>query len=138
MKSNRERHKPIKTPNTICKSLAIGDPADGYFAAKLIRESGGWAEDVTDEEIVEGMLLLARTEGVFAETAGGTTLAVARKLIEQGRIPRDEEIVLCVTGNGLKTQDAVFEAIEKPATIKPSLAEFEALAGIAIGEPALA
>ena len=138
VKSNRERHKPIKTPNTICKSLAIGDPADGYFAAKLIRESGGWAEDVTDEEIVEGMLLLARTEGVFAETAGGTTLAVARKLIEQGRIPRDEEIVLCVTGNGLKTQDAVFEAIEKPATIKPSLAEFEALAGIAIGEPALA
>jgi threonine synthase len=136
VKSNRERHKPVRTPNTICKSLAIGDPADGYFAAKLIRESGGWAEDVTDEEIVEGMLLLARTEGVFAETAGGTTLAVAKKLIEQGRIPRDEEIVLCVTGNGLKTQDAVFEAVEKPATIKPSLAEFEALAGIA--EPVLA
>jgi len=138
VKTNRERHKPIKTPNTICKSLAIGDPADGYFAAKLIRETGGWAEDVTDEEIVEGMLLLARTEGVFAETAGGTTLAVAKKLIEQGRIPRDEEIVLCVTGNGLKTQDAVFDAIEKPATIKPSLAEFEALAGIAAGEPVLA
>lgn len=138
VKTNRERHKPIKTPNTICKSLAIGDPADGYFAAKLIRESGGWAEDVTDEEIVEGMLLLARTEGVFAETAGGTTLAVARKLIEQGRIPRNEEIVLCITGNGLKTQDAVFDAIEKPATIKPSLTEFEALAGIAAGEPVLA
>jgi threonine synthase len=138
VKTGRERHKPIKTPNTICKSLAIGDPADGYFAARLIRETGGWAEDVTDEEIVEGMLLLARTEGVFAETAGGTTLAVARKLIEQGRIPRDEEIVLCITGNGLKTQDAVFDAIEKPATIKPSLAEFEQLAGIAVGEPALA
>jgi threonine synthase len=136
VKTNRERHKPIKTPNTICKSLAIGDPADGYFAAKLVRESGGWAEDVTDEEIVEGMLLLARTEGVFAETAGGTTLAVAKKLIEQGRIPRDEEVVLCITGNGLKTQDAVFDAIEKPATIKPSLAEFEQLAGIA--EPVLA
>ena len=137
VKSNRERHKPIRKPNTICKSLAIGDPADGYFAAKLIRDSGGWAEDVTDEEIVEGMLLLARTEGVFAETAGGTTLAVARKLIEQGRIPRDEEIVLCITGNGLKTQDAVFEALDEPAVIKPSLAEFEALAG-AVGEPVLA
>lgn len=137
VKSNRERHKPVRKPNTICKSLAIGDPADGYFAAKLIRDSGGWAEDVTDDEIVEGMLLLARTEGVFAETAGGTTLAVAKKLIEQGRIPRDEEIVLCITGNGLKTQDAVFEALDEPAVIKPSLAEFEALAG-AVGEPVLA
>jgi threonine synthase len=137
VKGGRERHKPVRKPNTICKSLAIGDPADGYFAAKLIRDSGGWAEDVTDEEIVDGMLLLARTEGVFAETAGGTTLAVARKLIEQGRIPRDEEIVLCVTGNGLKTQDAVFEAIDQPAVIKPSLAEFERLSGLA-AEPVLA
>ena len=68
---------------------------------------------MTDDEIVEGMLLLARTEGIFAETAGGVTVAVARKLIEQGRIPRDEEIVLCITGNGLKTQDAVFEAVER-------------------------
>jgi len=136
VKSGRERHKPVKKPNTICKSLAIGDPADGFFAAKLIRESGGWAEDVTDEEIVDGMLLLARTEGVFAETAGGTTLAVARKLIESGRIPRHEEIVLCITGNGLKTQDAVFDALESPAVIKPSLAEFERLSGLA--EPVLA
>jgi threonine synthase len=135
VKSNRERHKPVRKPNTICKSLAIGDPADGYFAARLIRQTGGWAEDVTDDEIVDGMLLLARTEGVFAETAGGTTVAVARKLIEAGRIPRDEEIVLCVTGNGLKTQDAVFDAIEPPATIKPTLGEFEALSGLA--EPAL-
>jgi threonine synthase len=138
VKSGRERHKPVRKPNTICKSLAIGDPADGYFAARLMRETGGWAEDVTDEEIVEGMLLLARTEGVFAETAGGTTVSVLRKLLEQGRIPRDEEIVICVTGNGLKTQDAVFEAVEQPATIKPTLAEFEALSGLAAGEPVLA
>jgi threonine synthase len=138
VKSGRERHKPVRKPNTICKSLAIGDPADGYFAAKLIRESGGWAEDVTDDEIVEGMLLLARTEGVFGETAGGTTVAVTKKLLEQGRLPRDEEIVICVTGNGLKTQDAVFDAIEQPAVIKPSLAEFEALSGLKAGEPVLA
>lgn len=137
VKSNRERHKPVRKPDTICKSLAIGDPADGYFAAKLVRDTGGWAEDVTDDEIVDGMLLLARTEGVFAETAGGTTVAVARKLIEAGRLPRDEEIVLCITGNGLKTQDAVFEAVERPAVIKPSLAEFESLAGV-VGEPVLA
>ena len=114
MKTGRERHKPIRKPNTICKSLAIGDPADGYFAAKLIKNTGGWAEDVTDDEIIEGMLLLAKTEGVFAETAGGATLAVTKKLIEQGRIPRDEEIVICITGNGLKTQECLSEVVEGP------------------------
>jgi threonine synthase len=134
VKSNRERPKPIRKPETICKSLAIGDPADGYFAAKLIRDSGGHADDVSDDDLIEGMLLLARTEGIFAETAGGVTVAVAKAMIEDGRIPRDEEIVLCITGNGLKTQDAVFEAVEQPATIKPTLAEFEALAGVAIAE----
>jgi threonine synthase len=82
---------------------------------------------VTDPEIAEAMALLGRTEGIFAETAGGVTVAVARKLIEQGRIPRDEEIVLCITGNGLKTQDAVADYLERPAVIKPSLEEFEPL-----------
>src|SRR5262249_38730221 len=138
VKSNRERHKPVRKPNTICKSLAIGDPADGYFAAKLIRDSGGWAEDVSDTEIVEGMLLLAQTEGVFGDTPGGTTVAVTKKLLEQGKRPRDEEIVICITGNGLKTQDAVFDTIEEPQVIKPSLAEFEGLAGVkAEREPVL-
>jgi threonine synthase len=138
VKSDRERHKPIRKPNTICKSLAIGDPADGIFSSKLIKHSGGWAEDVNDDEIVECMLLLARTEGVFAETAGGTTLAVARKLIQQGRIPRDEEIVLCITGNGLKTQDCVAEAVERPAIIKPSLDAFDLVyTGAQVGEAVL-
>src|SRR5262245_11735764 len=127
VKTNRERHKPVRKPNTICKSLAIGDPADGYFAAKLIRESGGWGEDVSDAEITEAMVLLARTEGIFAETAGGTTVAVAKKLIEQGRIPRDEEIVICVTGNGLKTQDAVADIVEEPEVIDPTLDHFSRL-----------
>ena len=76
----------MRKPNTIAKSLAIGDPADGYFASKLIRDTGGWGEDVSDDEIVDGMQLLAGTEGIFAETAGGVTVAVTRKLIEQGRI----------------------------------------------------
>ncbi|MFO0809238.1 MAG: threonine synthase [Gemmataceae bacterium] len=124
VKNNRETHRPVRKPNTIAKSLAIGDPADGYFAAKLIRETGGWSEDASDGEIREAMALLARTEGIFAETAGGVTVAVTKKLIEQGRIPRDEEIVICVTGNGLKTQDAVAEVLEEPATIKPSLDAF--------------
>jgi threonine synthase len=127
VKNGLEQHKPIRKPNTIAKSLAIGDPADGYFANKLIRATGGWAEDVADEEIAEAMVLLGKTEGIWAETAGGVTVAVTRKLIEQGRIPRDEEIVICVTGNGLKTQDAVTGLLAKPAVIKPSLEEFEAV-----------
>jgi threonine synthase len=127
VKNGWEAHRPVRKPNTIAKSLAIGDPADGYFAGKLIRESGGWAEDVSDAEIAEAMTLLAQTEGVFAETAGGVTVAVTRKLIEQGRIPRDEEVVVCVTGNGLKTQDAIAENLEEPAVIRPSLDEFVAL-----------
>jgi threonine synthase len=124
VKNGWEAHRPVRKPNTIAKSLAIGDPADGYFAAKVIRETGGWAEDVSDAEIAECMALLGRTEGIFAETAGGVTVAVTRKLIEQGRIPRDEEIVICVTGNGLKTQDAVADRLERPAVIAPSLEEF--------------
>jgi threonine synthase len=84
---------------------------------------------VSDAEIADAMALLGRTEGVFAETAGGVTLAVARKLIEQGRIPRDEEIVVCITGNGLKTQDAVADILEEPAVINPTLEEFVPLVG---------
>ena len=136
VKSSRDRHKPIRKPTTICKSLAIGDPADGPYSAQLIKATGGWAEDVTDDEIVECMILLAQTEGVFAETAGGVTVAVARKLIEQGRIPKDEEIVLCITGNGLKTQDCLNEAVEQPTVIAPRLEAFDAIyAGT--GEPVL-
>lgn len=127
VKNGWDAHRPVRKPNTIAKSLAIGDPADGYFAAKVIRESGGWAEDASDEEIAEAMALLGRTEGIFTETAGGVTVAVARKLIEQGRIPRDEEIVLCITGNGLKTQDAVADCLAEPAVIAPSLEEFSSL-----------
>ncbi len=88
IKSGLEVHRPVRKPNTIAKSLAIGDPADGFFAAKMIKGTGGWGEDVTDAEIIEGMKLLATTEGIFAETAGGVTVAVTQKLIEQGRIPR--------------------------------------------------
>jgi threonine synthase len=136
VKKGLDSHVPIRAPKTIAKSLAIGDPADGYFAAKVIRETGGWAEDVSDAEIAEAMALLGRTEGIFAETAGGVTVAVTRKLIEQGRIPRDEEIVVCITGNGLKTQDAVAGYLAKPALIKPSLKEFKKLLGEA-REPVL-
>ncbi len=116
--------RPVK-PNTIAKSLAIGNPADGFYAAQVVKETGGYAEDVSDQEIVNAMKILARTEGVFAETAGGVTLASARKLIETGRIKRDETTVICVTGNGLKTQEALHGHTMSPHYIKPSFASFE-------------
>jgi len=116
--------KPVK-PNTIAKSLAIGNPADGYYATRAVLESGGWAESASDEEIIEAMQLLAQTEGVFTETAGGVTLAAAKKLIEQGVIPRDESIVICITGNGLKTQEPLMGRLGQAARIRPTLASFE-------------
>lgn len=119
--------QPVPKPQTIAKSLAIGTPADGYYAIHTMNETGGSAEDVSDEEIVEGIKLLAQTEGIFAETAGGVTVACARKLIETGKIPRNESIVLCVTGHGLKTQEAITGHCGAPRTIKPSLREFDEL-----------
>jgi len=116
-------------PSTIARSLAIGSPADGYYAAKSIMTTGGAGEDVTDEEIVQGMRLLAETEGVFGETAGGVTVAVARKLFQSGRLNPDHETVLCITGNGLKTLDAVQGKLELGITIRPRLEEFEAYVG---------
>lgn len=112
-------------PKTIAKSLAIGNPADGYYALKTIRESGGSAEDVSDEEIVEAMKLLARTEGIFTETAGGVTVGVTKKLIEKGVIPKDESILIAITGNGLKTQEAVQDRVGMPLIIEPKFSDFE-------------
>ena len=127
MKKGVDIVKPVPKPQTIAKSLAIGTPADGYYAIHTMRQTGGFAEDVTDEEVVEGIKLLAEMEGIFAETAGGVTVACARKLIESGKIPRDEEAVLCITGHGLKTQEAINGKCGEPRLINPSLREFEAL-----------
>jgi threonine synthase len=117
---------PVK-PDTIAKSIAIGNPADGFYVLKAVRESGGWAESATDAEIVEGIKLLARTEGIFTEPAGGTTVAVTKKLIEQGRIPRNESIVISITGNGYKTLEAVLDTVEQPFRIPARLADFDEL-----------
>jgi len=126
VKNEWDLFKPVR-PNTICKSLAIGNPADGFYAAGVMRKSGGWGEDVSDDEIVDAMKLLAETEGIFAETAGGVTLGVARKLIAQGRIPKDESIVLCITGNGLKTQEVMQGKVGAPTIINAKLSEFDDL-----------
>ncbi|MCI0746332.1 MAG: threonine synthase [Verrucomicrobia subdivision 3 bacterium] len=118
--------KPVK-PNTIAKSLAIGTPADGFYALRVMKETGSTADDVTDDEIRDAIKLLAETEGIFAETAGGVTLGVARKLIASGKIPAKDSVVLCITGNGLKTLDAVNGHAGQPREIKPSLREFEGI-----------
>src|ERR1700761_455597 len=125
-KAGLDFFKPVK-PDTIAKSLAIGTPADGFYALKVMRETSAAADDVTDDEIRDAIKLLAETEGIFAETAGGVTVGVAKKLIASGKIPKDSSAVICVTGNGLKTLDAVAEHCGKPREIKPSLREFEAL-----------
>jgi threonine synthase len=114
-------------PNTIAKSIAIGNPADGYYACKVVQESGGWGESATDQEIVEAIKLLARTEGIWTEPAGGTTLAATIKLIQSRRIPREESIVVSITGNGLKTQECVSNELPYPVVIDPKLSEFDKL-----------
>ncbi len=126
MLDNTTLIRPVK-PKTIAKSLAIGNPADGFYSCKAIKESNGWGEKVTDAEIVDSMKLLAETEGIFAETAGGVTLGVTRKLIEQGRIPKDESIVISITGNGLKTQEALKGHLVEPVVINAKLTEFDTL-----------
>src|ERR1700690_1697920 len=124
-------------PKTIARSLAIGNPADGHYALQAISKSGGWAEDVSDPEVVSGIQWLAETEGIFTETAGGVTVATARKLIQQDRILPDETTVLCITGNGLKTTDVLADKYQAEAPIAPKLAEFEAyLASKAAALPA--
>lgn len=120
IKSNAEVMRPVK-PHTIAKSIAIGNPADGYFAAETVRKSGGWADDVTDPEVIEGIRLLGRTEGIFTETAGGVTIAVTQKLVQQGRFGEEDIVVIAITGNGLKTQEAVTGEMGRPTYIQTNL-----------------
>jgi len=112
-------------PATIARSLAIGNPADGHYAIKTIKHSGGWSEDVSDPEVIDSIRLLAETEGIFTETAGGVTVGTAGKLYRQDRILPEETTVLCITGNGLKTTDVLAGVYEIERPIAPKLAEFE-------------
>jgi len=115
---------PVR-PETIAHSLAIGNPADGRYAIAAVKSSGGVIEDVSDEEVVEGITLLAQTEGIFTETAGGVTVAVLRTLAEAGSVDPDGVTVACITGMGLKTYEAVADAIQPSVRIKPTLRAFE-------------
>lgn len=129
IKKGWEIIRPVKEPKTIDQSIKIGNPADGFYAIQTVRQSGGWGEDATDQEIIEGIRLLAETEGIFTETAGGVTVAVTRKLAQQGRFAKDDLVVLCVTGNGLKTQEAVAQALPPPTVIEPNLDALRAILG---------
>ncbi|MCD6639794.1 MAG: threonine synthase [Nocardioides sp.] len=127
-KAGTDAIRPVK-PDTIAKSLAIGNPADGIYVLDICRRTGGAVEDISDEEVREGILLLARTEGIFTETAGGTTVGVLRKLVETGQLDTELETVVINTGMGLKTLDAVSDRVGAAATIAPSYDAFVA-AGI--------
>lgn len=124
VKNHSQEIQPQR-PTTIARSLAIGNPADGFYAARTITASGGWAEDSSDAEIVDAITLLAESEGIFTETAGGVTVSAARKLFAQGRIRPEETTVLCITGNGLKTTDALAGRFEVFEPIPPKLAAFD-------------
>ncbi len=121
---NRDEIRPVR-PETIAKSLAIGNPADGPYALDIIRKTGGGAAAVTDEEVIRGMKLLARTEGIFTETAGGVTVATVAALARSGKIGPDELTVAYITGNGYKTQEAIIPTLAKPPVIRASVAEVD-------------
>src|SRR3984885_4559898 len=129
-------------PNTIARSLAIGNPNDGPAASRMILDTGGWAEDVSDVEIVSGIQELAETEGIFTETAGGVTTAVTARLYADGRIGKDQITVTCITGNGLKTTDALTGHYQQERAVRPRLADFDTylreLDGLAEPELAIA
>jgi len=123
-KEGRDFIKPVR-PNTIAKSIAIGNPADGIYALQVTKESRGDWETATDEEIIEGIKLLAETEGIFTETAGGTTIAVLKKLAQKGAFRKDEIVVAYITGNGYKTMEVLDNHLKETIHIKPSLADFK-------------
>ena len=129
VKENTDIIKPV-IPNTIAKSIAIGDPADGYYSKQIVKNTGGSAESASDEEIIQGIRLLAKLEGIFTETAGGTTVAVLQKLVEQKKIEKDELVVLYITGNGFKTQDVLLNdkhADSRKFTIEANMKDFQAI-----------
>ena len=125
-KAGHDTVLPVR-PNTVAKSLAIGNPADGYYAVHAMQESGGFAVAPEDDEILDAMLQLARTEGIFTETAGGVTVAATRRLIAEGHIDRDEPVVICITGQGLKTMDPLVPRLAPPPVIGARLAELDTL-----------
>jgi threonine synthase len=126
-KRNSDEVIPVERPETIAKSLAIGDPGDGIYVLKRLKQYNGIAEEANDSEIADSILLLAKTEGIFTEPAGGVSVAVLRKLVEEGKIQKDERVVCYVTGNGLKTTEAIIGLLPKLNAVKPDAAAVAAM-----------
>ncbi|TLX69368.1 MAG: threonine synthase [Thaumarchaeota archaeon] len=120
-KNNSSEIVPVERPDTIAKSLAIGDPGDGIYVLRRLKQYGGLAEEATDNEIIDGIMTLARTEGIFTEPAGGVSIAVLKKLVDDGFIEKDEKVVCYVTGNGLKSTEAILSVLPKLDIVKPDV-----------------
>ena len=126
-KNNSNEVIPVEQPNTVAKSLAIGDPGDGRYVLKRLQQYNGFAEESNDKEILDAILLLAKTEGIFTEPAGGVSVAVLQKMVEQGKIDANDKVVCYVTGNGLKATEAIMQVLEKPNVMKADVGEISAV-----------
>jgi threonine synthase len=126
-KKNSKEVIPVEHPDTVAKSLAIGDPGDGRYVLKRLQQYNGFAEETNNKEILDAILLLARTEGIFTEPAGGVSVAVLQKMVEQGKIDKNDSVVCYVTGNGLKATEAIMEILPKPKVMKPDVNEISAV-----------
>jgi threonine synthase len=126
-KRNSDEVIPVERPDTIAKSLAIGDPGDGLYVLKRLKQYNGTAEEVNDEEITDGIMMLAQTEGIFTEPAGGVSVGVLKKMVEEGKIEKDEKVVCYVTGNGLKATEAIIGLLPKLTAVKPDAAAVSAM-----------
>ena len=126
-KKNSKEVIPVENPDTVAKSLAIGDPGDGRYVLKRLQQYNGFAEESNNKEILDAILLLAQTEGIFTEPAGGVSVAVLQKMVEQGKIDTNDKVVCYVTGNGLKATEAIMEVLQKPIVMKADVGEISAV-----------
>ena len=126
-KKNSNDVIPVENPDTVAKSLAIGDPGDGRYVLKRLKQYNGFAEECNNKEILDAIILLAKTEGIFTEPAGGVSVSVLQKMVEQGKIDKNDTVVCYVTGNGLKATESIMEVLEKPNVIKANLSEVSAV-----------
>jgi len=126
-KNNTSDVTPVENPDTVAKSLAIGDPGDGRYVLKRLKQYNGIAEETSNKEILDAILLLAKTEGIFTEPAGGVSVSVVKKMVEDGKIDKDETVVCYVTGNGLKATESIMEVLSKPEVMQPDVAKISAV-----------
>jgi len=126
-KNNSDDVIPVENPDTVAKSLAIGDPGDGRYVLKRLKQYSGIAQESNNKEILDAILLLAKTEGIFTEPAGGVSIAVLKKMVDDGRIDKDETIVCYVTGNGLKATESIMQVLTKPEVKQADVAKISAV-----------